>query len=109
VRGATLGYEEIEAEDASYQATLIGPGREYAKRKIKKSPKKLLYNNNNADTVPSLLKLVADRLFNCLVQVCYGFFFHMSRKCCVLLTHKMFRKLCRVHPYPDLQCNCSSI
>jgi hypothetical protein len=29
VRGATLGYEEIEAESASYQGTLIGPGRQY--------------------------------------------------------------------------------
>ena len=29
VRGATLGYEEIEAEAASYQGTLIGPNRTY--------------------------------------------------------------------------------
>lgn len=29
LRGATLGYEEIEAEAASYQGTLIGPGRAY--------------------------------------------------------------------------------
>jgi len=29
VRGATLAYEEIEAEAASYQGTLIGPGRAY--------------------------------------------------------------------------------
>ena len=29
VNGATLPYEEIEAEAASYQGTLIGPGRQY--------------------------------------------------------------------------------
>jgi hypothetical protein len=29
LRGATIPYEEIEAEDASYQGTLIGPGRAY--------------------------------------------------------------------------------
>jgi hypothetical protein len=28
-RGATVTYEEIEAESASYQAALIGPGRQY--------------------------------------------------------------------------------
>lgn len=29
VRGATLPFEEIEAEAASYQGTLIGPNRVY--------------------------------------------------------------------------------
>jgi hypothetical protein len=29
VNGATLPYEEIEAEASSYQGTLLGPGRQY--------------------------------------------------------------------------------
>jgi hypothetical protein len=29
LRGATLPYEEVEAENATYQGTLIGPDRKY--------------------------------------------------------------------------------
>lgn len=38
VRGATLPYEEIEAESASYQGTLIGPDRKYLDNFLPYSP-----------------------------------------------------------------------
>eukprot|EP00026_Physarum_polycephalum_P003344 Phypoly_transcript_03354.p1 GENE.Phypoly_transcript_03354~~Phypoly_transcript_03354.p1 ORF type:complete len:494 (-),score=67.72 Phypoly_transcript_03354:642-2123(-) len=51
VRGATLPYEEIEAESASYQGTKIGPGRQYCTLPSEASGRMAVQLANSGDYV----------------------------------------------------------